>query len=95
MHTSWHFDLGNTNTRTIGASGRICATTKTEALERLRRTLDVLDVTTLMGGDDDNCGEYLGDGYINVYFNSEVASFRHLNEPEECRAIWCAYSTVQ
>lgn len=79
-HTSWHFDLGNSSRGTIGASGRVCATSKKEAVEQVRQLVERYP----LGAEDIDYEEFGKHAYLEVYFNPDKITARHLNDPGPC-----------
>ena len=76
---SYHFSLGNSSDGPVGFCARITATSKKEAVERLKEALPE-DISVDL---DSAAGGKLGVGYIQVYINPDAITAKDIDEVDD------------
>lgn len=72
---SYHFSLGNSSTGPIGFCARVTASSKADALTKVRNRIEDLHRELSVPLSDDD-----GTEYLNVYFNPAAISVRSVDE---------------
>lgn len=83
---SFHFSLGNSTDGAIGFCARVIATTKAEAVERLKSAIEKLTNDDRSSLFDDGSGRSPpepGLQYLNVYFNTAAVTEAAVSDGEE------------
>ena len=80
MHTTYHFNVGDSNTGHVGLCARVCAASPEEAVATLRDLLPT-DAEDGVGLDFEGLGP---EGYVAVYINPRAFTVDDIDGEDVC-----------